>query len=60
MRSRGTPEAVFEEIRAQTARVAATREHRERIEFEGAVPLQGTSAEFAALIRARRRRNGER
>ncbi len=36
---RGTPEAVLEEIRAQIARIAATREYRERIEFEGAVPL---------------------
>lgn len=49
---RGTPEAVIEEIRAQVARVAATREWRERLEFEGAVPLEGTPAEFAALIRA--------
>ena len=48
---RGTPEGVIEEIRAQLARVAATREWRERIEFEGAVPLSGTPAEFAALIR---------
>jgi tripartite-type tricarboxylate transporter receptor subunit TctC len=49
---RGTPEAVLQEIHAQIARVAATREYRERIEFEGAVPLEGTPAEFAALIRA--------
>jgi tripartite-type tricarboxylate transporter receptor subunit TctC len=49
---RGTPEAVIGEIHAQIVRVTATREFRERIEFEGAVPLQGTSAEFAALIRA--------
>lgn len=49
---RGTPEAVIDEIRAQIARVAATREWRERLEFEGAVPLEGTPAEFAALIRA--------
>lgn len=49
---RGTPEAVLQEIHVQIARVAATREFRERIKFEGAVPLQGTSAEFAALIRA--------
>ena len=48
---RGTPEAVIEEIRVQVARAAATREWRERIEFEGAVPLEGTPAEFAALIR---------
>jgi tripartite-type tricarboxylate transporter receptor subunit TctC len=49
---RGTPEAVIEEIRTQIARIAATREWRERIEFEGAVPLEGTPAEFAVLIRA--------
>jgi tripartite-type tricarboxylate transporter receptor subunit TctC len=48
---RGTPEAVIEEIRAQIARIAATREWRERLEFEGAVPLSGSPAEFAALIR---------
>ncbi len=36
---RGTPEAVLEELRAQIARVAATREYRERLKFEGAVPL---------------------
>jgi tripartite-type tricarboxylate transporter receptor subunit TctC len=34
------------------ARIAATREWRERLEFEGAVPLKGTPAEFAVLIRA--------
>jgi len=28
------------------------REYRKRIEFEGAVPLEGTSAEFAAFIYA--------
>jgi tripartite-type tricarboxylate transporter receptor subunit TctC len=56
---RGTPEAVLEEIRAQIARVAATREWRERIEFEGAVPLEGTPAEFAALIRAQAEKWGK-
>jgi tripartite-type tricarboxylate transporter receptor subunit TctC len=56
---RGTPAAVLEEIRAQIARVAATREYRERIEFEGAVPLQGTPAEFAALIRAQAEKWGK-
>ena len=49
---KGTPEAVLGEIHAQIARVAATREFRERLEFEGAVPLQGTSAVLKALIRA--------
>ena len=56
---RGTPEAVLQEIHAQIARVAATREYRERIEFEGAVPLQGTSAEFAALIRVQAEKWGK-
>ena len=49
---RGTPESVLAEIYAQIARIAATREWRERLEFEGAVPLEGTPAGFAALIRA--------
>jgi tripartite-type tricarboxylate transporter receptor subunit TctC len=47
---RGTPESVLAEIHAQIARIAASREYRERIEFEGAVPIEGTPAEFAALI----------
>jgi tripartite-type tricarboxylate transporter receptor subunit TctC len=55
----GTPEAVLEEIRAQIARVTATREYRERIEFEGAVPLEGPPAEFAALIRAQAEKWGK-
>ena len=56
---RSTPDAVLEEIRAQIARVAATREYRERIEFEGAVPLEGTPTEFAALIRAQAEKWGK-
>jgi len=56
---RGTPEAVIEEIHAQIARIAATREWRERIEFEGAVVLEGTPAEFAALIRAQTEKWGK-
>jgi tripartite-type tricarboxylate transporter receptor subunit TctC len=56
---RGTPEAVLQEIHAQIARVTATRDFRERIEFEGAVPLQGTSTEFAALIRAQAEKWGK-
>ena len=48
---KGTPEAVLQEIHAQIARVAASREFRERLDFEGSIPLQGTSAEFATLIR---------
>jgi tripartite-type tricarboxylate transporter receptor subunit TctC len=49
---RGTPETVLKEIHAQIARVTATREFHERIDFEGAVVLQGTPEEFAALIRS--------
>ena len=49
---RGTPGPVLAEIHAQIARVTATREFRERVDFEGAVVLEGTPAEYAALIRA--------
>jgi tripartite-type tricarboxylate transporter receptor subunit TctC len=48
---KGTPDAVVQEIHAQIARVTASREFRERLDFEGSVVLQGSSAEFAALIR---------
>jgi len=48
---RGTPAPVLEEIHAQLARITATREFRERVDFEGAVVLGGASADFAALIR---------
>jgi len=48
---RGTPAAVLEEIHAQLARITATKEFRERVDFEGAVVLEGTGADFAALIR---------
>jgi tripartite-type tricarboxylate transporter receptor subunit TctC len=48
---RGTPAPVLAEIHAQIARVTATREFRERVDFEGAVVLGGASADFAALIR---------
>jgi tripartite-type tricarboxylate transporter receptor subunit TctC len=49
---KGTPEPVLNEIHAQIARITATREYRERVDFEGAVVLEGTPAEFAGLIRA--------
>jgi tripartite-type tricarboxylate transporter receptor subunit TctC len=49
---RGTPEAVLQEIHAQIGIVTSSREFHERIDFEGAVVLQGTPTEFAALIRA--------
>jgi len=47
----GTPAAVLQEIQAQIARIKATKEFRDRVDFEGAVVLEGTSADFAALIR---------
>ena len=56
---RGTPEPVLAEIHAQIARITATREFRERVDFEGAVVLEGTSAEFAALIRAQSEKWGK-
>ena len=49
---RGTPDAVLQAIHAQIARVTASREFHERVDFEGAVVLQGTPTEFAALIRS--------
>ena len=56
---RGTPATVLEEIRAQLARITATREFRERVDFEGAVVLEGSSADFAALIRAQAEKWGK-
>ena len=60
---RGTPAAVLEEIRAQLARITATKEFRERVDFEGAVVLrrnqrglrcadQGAGGEVGKVIRA--------
>jgi tripartite-type tricarboxylate transporter receptor subunit TctC len=48
---KGTPAPVIDEIHAQIARITATREYRERVNFEGAVVLEGTPTEFAVLIR---------
>jgi tripartite-type tricarboxylate transporter receptor subunit TctC len=48
---RGTPEAVLAQIHAQLARITATTEFRERVDFEGAVVLEGSSSDFASLIR---------
>ncbi|WP_232077213.1 Bug family tripartite tricarboxylate transporter substrate binding protein [Variovorax sp. PBL-E5] len=48
---RGTPDAVVKELSAQMLKVAATPEFQSRLEVEGAVPLLGGSAEYAALIR---------
>jgi tripartite-type tricarboxylate transporter receptor subunit TctC len=56
---RGTPAPVLAEIHAQIARITATREFRERVDFEGAVVLEGTPAEYAALIRAQSEKWGK-
>lgn len=49
--SRHTPEALVKELSAQVLRVAATPEFQARLEFDGAVPLLGGSADYAARIR---------
>jgi tripartite-type tricarboxylate transporter receptor subunit TctC len=56
---RGTPEAVLQEIHAQIGIVTSSREFHQRIDFEGAVVLQGTPTEFAALIRAQAEKWGK-
>jgi tripartite-type tricarboxylate transporter receptor subunit TctC len=56
---RGTPEAVLQKIHAQIGIVTSSREFHERIDFEGAVVLQGTPTEFAALIRAQAEKWGK-
>jgi tripartite-type tricarboxylate transporter receptor subunit TctC len=56
---KGTPEAVLAEIHSRIGRITATREYRERVDFEGAVVLEGTPAEFAALIRAQSEKWGK-
>jgi tripartite-type tricarboxylate transporter receptor subunit TctC len=47
-----TPDAVVKEINGQVAKVLATPEFRERLAFEGAEPLGGSPADFAAVIKA--------
>ena len=47
---RGTPEAFVKELSAQMLKVAATEEFQSRLGVEGAVPLLGGPAEYAALI----------
>ncbi len=48
---RGTPEVLLKELSGQMLKVAATDEFQSRLGVEGAVPLLGGSAEYAALIR---------
>ncbi len=47
---RGTSDAFLKELSAQMLRVAASAEFQSRLDVEGAVPLLGGPAEYAALI----------
>ena len=49
---KGTPAGIINEIHAQIARITAMRDYGVRVGVEGAVVLEGTPAEFAALIKA--------
>ena len=48
----GTPQAVIDKLQAAVAEALRTPEVRERLAQDGAEPIGGTSAEFAALIKA--------
>ena len=47
---RGTPEALVKELASQILAVAGTAEFQSRLGVEGAVPLLGGPADYAALI----------
>ncbi|MDP9990556.1 tripartite-type tricarboxylate transporter receptor subunit TctC [Variovorax boronicumulans] len=47
---RGTPDAVVRALAAQMLKVAGDKEFQSRLDVEGAVPLLGGPAEYAALI----------
>jgi tripartite-type tricarboxylate transporter receptor subunit TctC len=55
----GTPEALIERINAETGRVLALPEVREKLLAIGMEPLGSTPAEFGAFIRAEMQRLGE-
>jgi tripartite-type tricarboxylate transporter receptor subunit TctC len=48
---RGTPDATINELAEQILKVAASAEFQSRLGIEGAVPLLGGPADYAALIR---------
>jgi tripartite-type tricarboxylate transporter receptor subunit TctC len=48
---RGTPDAAINELAAQILKVAGSAEFQSRLGVEGAVPLLGGPAEYAALIK---------
>ena len=47
---RGTPDAFVKELAAQMLKVAGEKEFQSRLDVEGAVPLLGGPADYAALI----------
>lgn len=48
---RGTPEATIRELSGQMLKIAASADFQSRLGVEGAVPLLGGPADYAALIR---------
>jgi tripartite-type tricarboxylate transporter receptor subunit TctC len=48
---RGTPEPIVKEIQQQLAKAVASPKLKEMLAAEGAVPLAGNQAQFAALIK---------
>src|SRR5262245_59453318 len=56
---KGTPEPVLNEIYTQIKSITAARDYLVRVDFEGAVALEATPAEFAALIRAQSEKWGK-
>lgn len=48
---RSTPEAAIRELSGQMLKIAASTDFQSRLEVEGAVPLLGGPADYAALIR---------
>ncbi|MGH6637797.1 MAG: Bug family tripartite tricarboxylate transporter substrate binding protein [Polaromonas sp.] len=48
---RNTPDAIIRELSGQMLKIAATPDFQSRLEVEGAVPLLGGPAEYAALIK---------
>lgn len=56
---KGTHRVIINEIHSRIAVITAERDYRVRVDFEGAVPLEGTPGEFAALIRAQSEKWGK-
>jgi tripartite-type tricarboxylate transporter receptor subunit TctC len=56
---KGTPAPVIDELHSQIARITSMRDYRVRVDFEGAVVLEGTPAEFAALIKGQSEKWGK-